>query len=111
MLSFFMMIYDSIRQSKPAVRNTFGVGRFNTRLNFYFFEIYRLRFTQQKNFMHTRVPSYQQTAGKSRVIYGGRVHTQDLVDVNLLTLKSFEVSTLSYQYVTPSTRSTTTSIK
>ena len=111
MLSFFMMIYDSIRQSKPAVRNTFGVGRFNTRLNFYFFEIYRLRFTQQKNFMHTRVPSYQ-SVGKSGVKYGGRVYTQDLVDINLLTLKSFEVSTLSYRYVTPSsTRSTTTSVK
>ena len=39
MLSFFFMIYDSVRQAKATVRNTFGVGRFNTRLNFYFFEI------------------------------------------------------------------------
>ena len=48
-LSFFIMIYDSIRQAKPAIRNNFGVGRFNTRLNFYFFEINRLSFTQRKS--------------------------------------------------------------
>ena len=33
MLFFFIMIYDSIRQAKPAIRNTFGAGRFNTRLS------------------------------------------------------------------------------
>ena len=48
-LSFFIMIYDSIRQAKPAIRNNFGVGRFNTRLNFYLFEINRLSFTQRKS--------------------------------------------------------------
>ena len=54
-LSFFVMIYDSIRQAKPAIRNTFGAGRFNTRLNFYFFEINRLSFIQGKNLHHHRV--------------------------------------------------------
>ena len=39
-LCFFFMIYDSVRQAKPTVRNNFGVGRFNTRLNFYFFGMY-----------------------------------------------------------------------
>jgi heme/copper-type cytochrome/quinol oxidase subunit 1 len=34
LLAFFMMIYDSVRQAKPTIRNNFGVGRFNTRLNF-----------------------------------------------------------------------------
>lgn len=108
MLSFFMMIYDSIRQSKPAVRNTFGVGRFNTRLNFYFFEIYRLRFTQQKNFMHTRVSRADKSSSCATIFYrrpapnganiaaGHPIYTRNLLDLNLLTLKSFEVSTLSY---------------
>lgn len=54
LLAFFMMIYDSIRQGKPTVRNNFGVGRFNTRLNFYFFEISRLSFIQRKNFYNNR---------------------------------------------------------
>jgi heme/copper-type cytochrome/quinol oxidase subunit 1 len=48
-LAFFIMIYDSVRQAKPAIRNNFGVGRFNTRLNFYLFEINRLSFTQRKS--------------------------------------------------------------
>lgn len=52
-LAFFFMIYDSIRQAKPAIRNTFGAGRFNTRLNFYYFEAYRISFIQRKSFhMH-----------------------------------------------------------
>ena len=48
LLSFFTMMYDSIKQSKPAIRNNFGAGRLNTRLNFYFFEINRLSFIQKK---------------------------------------------------------------
>jgi len=49
------MIFDSIRQAKPTIRNTFGVGRFNTRLNFYLFEVNRLDFVQRKNFHNHRV--------------------------------------------------------
>jgi len=48
------MIYDSIRQAKPAIRNNFGAGRLNTRLNFYLFEISRLSFIQRKNFYNFR---------------------------------------------------------
>ena len=55
LLSFFFMIYDSIRQAKPTVRNTFGVGRYNTRLNFYFYEIARLNFLQKKNMYSLRI--------------------------------------------------------
>jgi heme/copper-type cytochrome/quinol oxidase subunit 1 len=51
LLSFFFMIYDSIRQAKPTIRNNFGVGRFNTRLNFYFYEIARLNFLQKKKYV------------------------------------------------------------
>jgi hypothetical protein len=54
-LAFFIMIYDSVRQAKPTVRNTFGVTRFNTRLNFYLFEISRLSFIQRKNFHNFRI--------------------------------------------------------
>jgi heme/copper-type cytochrome/quinol oxidase subunit 1 len=54
-LAFFIMIYDSVRQAKPTIRNTFGVTRFNTRLNFYFFEISRLSFIQRKNFHNFRL--------------------------------------------------------
>ena len=49
LLAFFTALYDSIRQAKPAIRSNFGVSRFNTRLNFYFFEINRLSFLQRKS--------------------------------------------------------------
>lgn len=49
MLAFFFMIFDSMRRGKAAVRNTLGVGRYNTRLNFYIYEAARLIFVQQKS--------------------------------------------------------------
>ena len=58
---FFIMIYDSIRQAKPAIRNNFGAGRLNTRLNFYLFEINRLSFIQKKSFYSKRNYSYGST--------------------------------------------------
>lgn len=48
LMAFFFMIFDSLRQSRAATRNTFGISRFNTRLNFYIYEIARSIFLQQK---------------------------------------------------------------
>ena len=63
------MIYDSVRQAKPTIRNTFGVTRFNTRLNFYFFEISRLSFIQRKNFYNFRVKTpYSSNNRKSSLL-------------------------------------------
>ena len=45
---FFIMLFDSIRRRKAAIRNTFGIGRYNTRLNFYLYEISRLNFFRTK---------------------------------------------------------------
>ncbi|WP_210131826.1 hypothetical protein, partial [Staphylococcus sp. GDK8D30P] len=44
------MIFDSLRQGRAATRNTFGISRFNTRLNFYLFEISKLVHGKHKNF-------------------------------------------------------------
>jgi heme/copper-type cytochrome/quinol oxidase subunit 1 len=60
LLSFFTMMYDSIRQGKPAIRNNFGAGRLNTRLNFYFFEINRLSFIQKKSFYNHRFNKFNE---------------------------------------------------
>jgi hypothetical protein len=38
MTAFFIMTFDSIRHGRAATRNSFGVARFNTRLNFYIYE-------------------------------------------------------------------------
>ena len=82
-LSFFIMMYDSIRQAKPAVRNNFGVGRFNTRLNFYLFEINRLSFIQRKSFHNHR---FTRNTNSSRT------------NLNLLTVVELESTLFSYQF-------------
>jgi heme/copper-type cytochrome/quinol oxidase subunit 1 len=48
LIAFFIMIFDSLRQAKTVVRNTFGIGRYNTRLNFYIYEIARVTHVQKK---------------------------------------------------------------
>jgi heme/copper-type cytochrome/quinol oxidase subunit 1 len=83
LLSFFIMMYDSIRQAKPAVRNNFGVGRFNTRLNFYLFEISRLSFIQRKSFHNHRF-----TRNTSSV----------RTNLNLLNVVALESTLFSYQF-------------
>ena len=54
MMAFFIMIFDSIRQGRAATRNSFGVARFNTRLNFYIYEGARTWFIQRKGWFVTR---------------------------------------------------------
>ena len=49
LIAFFIMIFDSMRQGKAVVRNTFGINRFNTRLNFYLYEGSKLVHSQRKN--------------------------------------------------------------
>ncbi len=83
LLSFFFMMYDSIRQAKPSIRNNFGVGRFNTRLNFYLFEINRLSFIQRKSFHNHRFVS---------------TRSNNKVNLNLLTLSSIDSTLFSYQF-------------
>lgn len=54
MMAFFIMIFDSIRQGRAATRNSFGVARFNTRLNFYIYEGARTWFLQRKGWYISR---------------------------------------------------------
>jgi hypothetical protein len=48
LMAFFIMIFDSLRQGRAVTRNTFGISRYNTRLNFYLYEIANLVYVQQK---------------------------------------------------------------
>ena len=83
LLAFFIMMYDSIRQAKPAIRNNFGVGRFNTRLNFYFYEINRLSFIQRKSFHNHRY---------------NRVVSSEPRELNHLNIDSLDSTLFSYQF-------------
>jgi len=78
------MMYDSIRQAKPAVRNNFGVGRFNTRLNFYFYEVNRLSFIQRKSFHNHR--------------YTRSLSSQPR-ELNYLAIDAMESTLFSYRFV------------
>ncbi len=54
LMAFFIMIFDSLRQGRAVTRNSFGISRFNTRLNFYLYEIARNRFIQRKGLYISR---------------------------------------------------------
>jgi len=82
-LAFFITIYDSVRQAKPAIRNNFGVGRFNTRLNFYFFEINRLSFIQRKSLYLHRF---------------NNSNSSSLSNFNPLEIQNLESTLFSYQF-------------
>jgi hypothetical protein len=77
------MIYDSVRQAKATVRNTFGVGRFNTRLNFYFFEINRLSFLQRKSFYNHRFT---------------KINTTSTKELNYLNIANLDTTLFSYRF-------------
>ena len=82
------MIYDSIRQAKATIRSNFGIGRFNTRLNFYLFEISRVEFIQRKNL-------------QSRRFYTRSSKTQ----VNNIELSHYDSTLFSYQFQLPTKNS------
>jgi len=82
-LSFFVMIYDSIRQSKPVIRSNFGAGRLNTRVSFYFFEINRLSFIQRKSFHNSR-------------LYVGSA--TDNMNKKLIYITTLDTTLLSYKF-------------
>jgi hypothetical protein len=53
-MAFFVMLFDSLRQGRAATRNTFGISRFNTRLNFYLYVGSRTLFLQRKGWYISR---------------------------------------------------------
>lgn len=71
LLAFFIMIFDSLRQAKAVVRNTFGISRYNTRLNFYIYETSRLLFVQQKcwSFFRLVQPTFLKLNGLNYMNY------------------------------------------
>ena len=48
-LCFIIMLTDSMRKRKPYTIKTFGVGRYNTRLNFYVYEMHRNKYWSYKS--------------------------------------------------------------
>ena len=66
LMAFFIMIFDSLRQSRSATRNTFGINRYNTRLNFYIYEIAKVTYVSQKSFfLYKYIKNYSVKLGKS----------------------------------------------
>lgn len=48
-LCFIIMLFDSLRKKKAYIIKTFGIGRYNTRLNFYMYEIHRNKYWLHKS--------------------------------------------------------------
>ena len=84
MIAFFVMLFDSLRQGRAATRNSFGIARFNTRLNFYLFTGARMWFVQRKGW------------------YLSRFNTPNHVKLNSLNYTNYEpleLTLLSYNFV------------
>ena len=84
-MAFFIMIFDSLRQSRAVVRNSFGVSRFNTRLNFYIFRNAKFEFTRRKTLALFRFVKPRALKLKNR---------------NFQNFESLELTQLSYSFST-----------
>lgn len=83
LIAFFIMIFDSLRQGKAVIRNTFGISRYNTRLNFYLYEISRLIYTKQKGLTLFRFV---------------KPSSIKLNDLNYLNFEPFETTIINYSF-------------
>ena len=82
MMAFFIMIFDSMRHGRAVVRTTYGVPRFNTRLNFYIYEGARAWFIQRKGW------------------YNARTQIRNELDINEISYKNYEIlETTLFSYV------------
>jgi len=50
-LCFIIVLFESIRKRKSYIIKTFGIGRYNTRLNFYLYEVNRNKYWLSKSSM------------------------------------------------------------
>lgn len=68
-LCFIFMLFDSLRKKKPYIIKTFGIGRYNTRLNFYLYEIHRNKYWLHKSLHLVRNPLYKtKSYGYNKII-------------------------------------------
>lgn len=84
LIAFFIMIFDSLRQAKAVTRNTFGINRYNIRLNFYIYEIAKLNNIQQKAWTLFKFL---------------RPHSLKLNNSNFTNLEHLETTLLSYSFI------------
>ena len=54
LFAFFLMLTLSLRKKKMAIRTSFGVGRYNVRVNFYTYELIRLFYIKRKYYLFPR---------------------------------------------------------
>jgi heme/copper-type cytochrome/quinol oxidase subunit 1 len=84
LMAFFIMIFDSLRQGRTVIRNTFGIGRYNTRLNFYLYEIAKVNNVQQKSFSFYRF------------FYRNSIK---LNNMNYINFEPYETTLISYTFL------------
>lgn len=66
-LAFVIMLFDSLRKQKSYTIKTFGVGRYNTRLNFYLYQIARNRYWISKHLTLLPVRTTQHSKNETQV--------------------------------------------
>jgi hypothetical protein len=84
LMAFFIMIFDSLRQGRAVIRNTFGIGRYNTRVNFYFYEIAKINKDQHKGFTFFKL------------LYRNSIK---LNNANYTNFEPYETTLISYTFI------------
>jgi hypothetical protein len=96
MIAFFIMIFDSMRQGRAVTRNSFGVPRFNTRLNFYIYEGARTWYLQRRGWYASRFNGRGEQANLARV----HKKTSGVTSRNLASYYQYEyLETTVFTYV------------
>lgn len=80
--AFVLMLFDSLRKQKSYIIKTFGIGRYNTRLNFFLYQAARNRYWFSK----------YSTLINVRAVWHNKKHKQYLLNNNVLDSTLFYYS-------------------
>ena len=96
LIAFFIMMFDSLRRGKAATRTNFGISRFNTRFNFYLYEVARTFRIERKGWQHSRFIRSKQLG------YKFKESKYSNTPVNFLNHEYLETVQYSYVFTTES---------
>ncbi len=92
LIAFFIMMFDSLRRGKAATRTNLGISRFNTRMNFYLYEVARTYRIERKGWHQSRYVQSRQLGYRKET--DGRYSN---APINFLNNEYLE--TVQYSYV------------
>ena len=78
-LAFVLTLFDSLRKKKSYIIKTFGVGRYNTRLNFYLYQSARNYYWLMKHGTLLKIRPIQLLQSTSHLIWNFEIYESTLL--------------------------------